>query len=58
MSAIFVPAVQPVSTSRFLVLAIPALLVVGAIMSTAWIDRSSSIAVEDTVVEPSPSSMF
>ena len=58
MSAIYMPAARPVSTSRFLVLAIPALLLAAAILSTTWIDRSNSIPAEDTAVEPSPSSMF
>ena len=58
MSATFAPAVQPISTGRFLALAIPALLIWAAIVSTVWIDRGSSIVAEDTAVEPSPSGMF
>ena len=57
MSAIFAPAIQPVSAGRFLALAIPALLIWAVVISTVSIDRNSIVA-EDTAVEPSPSSMF
>ncbi|HUL54456.1 MAG TPA: hypothetical protein VLT83_13720 [Opitutaceae bacterium] len=58
MSAIYMPAAQPVSVSRYLVLAIPALLLASAILSTPSIDRGSPIPAEATAVEPSPSGMF
>ena len=58
MSSPVAPAFQPAAEGRIPGLAVAVAIIAVVVFATVWIHRNDAIPAEDTVVAPSPSSMF